>query len=172
MLIPEELGRTGEPRALVAGIGFQWHLDPCVPRTVVGDPGRLFQVLTNLLDNALKFTHQGHVTLTVRSARARDNSAGPGEAVEFTVADTGIGIQNEHQQSVFESFSQVDGSATRHYGGSGLGLAICRELTELMGGSITLRSQLGAGSTFMLRIPMAGSDRSHSSPRQPVLLVG
>lgn len=114
------------PRALVAGIGFEWQLDPCVPRTVVGDPGRLLQVLTNLLDNALKFTHQGDVTLAVSPGSADDQNASPGEAVNFTVTDTGIGIQDDQQHSVFDSFSQVDGSATRHHGGSGLGLAICK----------------------------------------------
>jgi signal transduction histidine kinase len=139
------------PRAGRAGIGFEWHLDPRVPRTVVGDSGRLFQVLTNLLDNALKFTHQGQVTLTVRPA---EDGADRHEMVELVVSDTGIGISEDDQRSVFESFKQVDGSATRHYSGTGLGLAICKELTMLMGGTLTLRSRLGAGTTFIVRVPL------------------
>ncbi|MGZ5404235.1 MAG: sensor histidine kinase [Nocardioides sp.] len=133
-------------RARHAGIRFEWHLDPGVPRAVVGDPNRLLQVIGNLLDNALKFTHQGRVGLTVSPAA--------GERVEFVVDDTGIGIREVDLASVFETFSQVDGSTTRRYGGSGLGLAICKELTELMGGSLTVQSQFGSGTTFVVRIPV------------------
>jgi len=140
-------------RAIEAGIGFRWHLDPRVPPTLVGDPSRLFQVLTNVLENALKFTHHGQVNLDVRLAEA-DGMGGNGEGVEFLVQDTGIGIREEDQESVFHSFSQVDGSMTRRYGGNGLGLAICRELVELMGGTIAVQSQFGAGSTFVIRIPL------------------
>ncbi len=143
-----------ELQAIQGGIRFQWHLDPSVPRMVLGDPGRLFQVLANLLDNALKFTHQGHVGLVVRPAKSNDEGEGAGRVVEFIVDDTGIGIREEDQESLFDSFSQVDGSMTRSYGGSGLGLAICKELTELMGGTITVHSQFGAGSTFVIRIPL------------------
>jgi signal transduction histidine kinase len=142
-------------RAMQAGIRFDSHLDPCVPRMVMGDPGRLFQVLTNLLDNALKFTPQGTIGLTVRTARAEDAAGASRDVVEFVVKDTGIGIQAADQVSVFESFNQVDGSTTRSYGGSGLGLAISKELTQLMGGSITVASQFGSGSTFVVRIPLA-----------------
>ncbi|MET1059745.1 MAG: ATP-binding protein [Nocardioides sp.] len=155
------------PRAAEAGIRFEWHLDPCVPRMVVGDPGRLFQVLTNLLDNALKFTHQGTVGLTVRSATTQGAGDCVGDVVEFVVHDTGIGIPVQDQVSVFESFRQVDGTTTRRYGGSGLGLAICKELTQLMGGSITLRSESGAGSSFVVRIPLAQGVRDHPSESRP-----
>ena len=167
-------------RALEAGIGFEWDLDPHVPRMVLGDPNRLFQVLTNILDNALKFTHEGQVSLAVRptGAGADDDEGGAGEGVEFVVNDTGIGIPEEDQESVFESFRQVDGSMTRRYGGNGLGLAICEELTELMGGTITLHSSFGVGSTFVIRIPLApsiqvahpgrrGSPRSLNGPLGP-----
>ena len=95
------------------------------------------------------------MSLVVRPAEGDD------DGVELIVDDTGIGIRQEEQASVFESFKQVDGSTTRRYGGSGLGLAICKELTELMGGSITVQSQLGSGSTFVVRIPLA---RSASEP--------
>ncbi len=145
------------PRARQAGMRFEWHLDPGVPRMVVGDPNRLHQVVLNLLDNALKFTPHGRVRLDVRPAEGDD------EGVDFIVDDTGIGIRHEDQASVFESFKQVDGSTTRRYGGSGLGLAICKELTELMGGSITVQSQFGSGSTFVVRIPLATSASAPST---------
>ncbi len=93
------------------------------------------------------------MSLTVRPATA-DAGAG-GEGVEFVVHDTGIGIREEDLESVFESYRQVDGTTTRRYGGNGLGLAICKELTELMGGSITVQSRFGAGSTFVICIPLA-----------------
>ena len=136
-------------RALQAGIRFKYHLDPQVPRYVVGDPDRLYQILTNLLANAVKFTHDGQVSLIVQVEN---------DGVEFVVSDTGIGIREEDQEAVFLSFHQVDGSTTRRYGGNGLGLAICKELTHQMGGTLTLQSQYGAGSTFVVRIPFATAD--------------
>ncbi len=157
-------------RATQGGLRFESSLDPRVPRMVVGDSGRLFQVITNLLDNALKFTHQGKVSLVVRPARAAEEGGGTGDVVEFIVADTGIGIREEDLESVFESFSQGDGSTTRRYGGSGLGLAICKELTQLMGGSITLHSRVGAGSTFAIRIPLAPAVDERVFPRTAVSL--
>lgn len=143
------------PRATREGIGFEWHLDPRVPRMVVGDPDRLFQVLTNLLDNAVKFTHQGTVDLVVRPVKVDHEGDGAVEVVEFIVEDTGIGVPATDQESVFDSFNQADGSTTRRYAGTGLGLAICKELTHLMGGTITLQSRVGVGSTFTLHLPLA-----------------
>jgi signal transduction histidine kinase len=154
-----DAGDVYELRAIRVGTRFEWHLDPRVPRMVVGDPGRLFQVLTNLLDNALKFTHEGQVGLVVRPAKANDE--GGGEGVEFVVDDTGIGILQRDQASIFEVFSQVDGSATRRYEGTGLGLAICKQLTELMGGTIAVDGQLGVGSTFTVWLPLVAA---HSAP--------
>ena len=158
-------------RAIEAGIGFEWHLDPGAPRLVIGDPGRLFQVLTNVLDNALKFAHQGQVALLVRPIGAEDQEGVPGAGVEFAITDTGIGIREEDHESVFESYRQVDGSTTRRYGGNGLGLAICRELTELMGGSITMHSELGVGSSFVIRIPLAPVVREDAPDISVPLLV-
>lgn len=109
----------------------------------------MLQVVNNPLDSALKFTHHGCVRLEVRPAASDDAGR-----VEFVVADTGIGIREEDQAAVFQSFSQVDGSTTRRYGGNGLGLAICQDLTELMDGTLTLSSELGSGSTFVVRIPL------------------
>jgi signal transduction histidine kinase len=151
-------------RAIQTGIQFECHLDPSAPRTVVGDSGRLYQVLTNLLDNALKFTHQGKVSLVVRPVTPDDTTDRAGETVEFIVEDTGIGIPADELRSVFETFRQVDGSMTRHYGGSGLGLAICQELTQLMAGSISVESQLSLGSKFVVRIPLIHAVRDHIGP--------
>jgi signal transduction histidine kinase len=152
------------PRTSKAGIGFECHLDPGVPHLVVGDPARLFQVLTNLLDNALKFTHQGKVTLSVDREAAGVEDASASGVVRFTVVDTGIGIRPQDQDSIFASFKQVDGSTTRKYGGSGLGLAICKELTQLMGGTVTVQSQFGTGSTFVIRLPLARAPEEHLAP--------
>ncbi len=153
-----DVGGNYAPRASHTGIRFDWHLDPCLPKMVVGDPGRLLQVLTNLLDNALKFTHQGQVGLVVRPSQAADEGRGWVEGVEFVVRDTGIGIAQKDQASIFEVFSQVDASATRNYEGTGLGLAICKRLTELMGGTITVDGQLAVGSTFTVRLPLVAVD--------------
>jgi signal transduction histidine kinase len=156
-----DLADVYESRAIRTGIGFELTMDPYVPRRVIGDPGRVFQVLTNLLDNALKFTHHGHVGLAVRPvAGAEHEDAG----VEFVVSDTGIGIGPEDRGSIFEVFSQVDGSATRRYEGTGLGLAICKQLAELMGGTITVDSQLGVGSTFTVRLALAAASSLQSPP--------
>jgi two-component system, sensor histidine kinase and response regulator len=115
-----------------------------VPERVVGDPTRLRQVLTNLLSNALKFTREGEIVLTVRQGQA----GGTGTRLRVSVADTGIGISREQQVRIFNRFEQADGSTTRKYGGTGLGLAISRSIVEMMGGSIRVESETGRGSTF------------------------
>ena len=147
------------PRTSVAGLDFTCTVDPLVPSVVVGDPGRVFQVLTNLMDNALKFTHRGSVRLDV---------AATPDGVVLAVTDTGIGISQEHQRSIFDVFSQVDASATRKYEGTGLGLAICRQLVELMGGTVTVDSQPGVGSAFIVSLPLAPPD----GPAASSLAVG
>jgi signal transduction histidine kinase/ligand-binding sensor domain-containing protein/CheY-like chemotaxis protein len=132
------------------------HAD--VPEFVVGDPDRLGQVLMNLIGNAIKFTERGEVLAAVALDRDAErppegSSAENARAeapwlVKFSVSDTGIGIAPEKQELIFESFRQADGSTTRKYGGTGLGLAISRRLVEMMGGTLTVRSELGQGSTF------------------------
>jgi signal transduction histidine kinase/DNA-binding response OmpR family regulator len=120
-----------------------------VPAAVTGDPGRLRQVLLNLVGNAVKFTDQGWVSLTVALAPAADETTAGGHVkLLFSVADSGIGIVPEAIERMFQEFTQMDGSISRRFGGSGLGLAISRRLVELMGGSIAVESQPGAGSTF------------------------
>jgi len=126
------------------GLELAVLFEPDVPSTVAGDPGRLRQVLLNLLGNAIKFTPKGDVAVRVRRAPA------PGERmlVRFEVTDTGIGISPEERERIFEQFSQADSSTTRRFGGTGLGLAISRRLAELMGGEVGVESEPGKGSTF------------------------
>ncbi|MBN1270706.1 MAG: response regulator [Candidatus Aminicenantes bacterium] len=125
-------------------------IPPNIPEKVEGDPGRLRQVLLNLLGNAIKFTEKGEVVISV-NVRHKKNSD---PLFHFKVTDTGIGISAKKQQMIFNPFFQVDGSTTRKYGGSGLGLAISRELVELMGGKLLLKSKEGLGSTFYFSIPL------------------
>jgi signal transduction histidine kinase len=133
-------------------IRFEWDVDPGVPQTVLGDRTKVFQVLNNLVENAMKFSAHGRVRLEVCAPSPGSDMTSTG--VQFAVSDTGIGIREEDQTLVFESFTQVDGSSSRRYEGTGLGLAICKQLTELMGGTITLSSTLGEGSTFTVRLPL------------------
>lgn len=133
------------------GVGFAVHIDPEVPDTLCGDPGRLRQILVNLVGNALKFTNEGAVALTIQTETALDARM----VLRFTVSDTGIGIPEEKHEMVFSSFTQVDASTTRTYGGTGLGLAISKKLAVLMGGDMGLRSSPGKGSDFWFTVNLA-----------------
>ncbi len=131
-------------RAHERGLELAWRAAPDVPRNLVGDPGRLRQVLVNLLGNAIKFTERGEVILSVEA-----ESADTGKIdLHFAVKDTGIGIPLEKQRAIFDAFTQADASTTRKYGGTGLGLAITSRLVELMHGRLWLESEPGQGSTF------------------------
>ena len=132
------------PAAAQKGLEFVVRIAPNVPRLVVGDAGRVRQILMNLAGNAIKFTHTGHVLVAVEGMV----SSGRQCRVRFTVQDTGIGIQPSKIDTLFEKFIQADASTTRRYGGTGLGLAISRKLVELMGGSIQVKTEEGVGSTF------------------------
>ncbi|GAC1536314.1 MAG: hypothetical protein NVS2B4_16680 [Ramlibacter sp.] len=140
-------------------LGFEVTTAPTLERSMITDAKRLQQVLKNLLSNAFKFTEQGGVKLSVRPAidgwspDNRSLNAAP-SVVAFEVSDTGIGIPVEKQRIIFEAFQQADASTNRKYGGTGLGLAISRELANLLGGEIQLRSQSGAGSVFTLYLPL------------------
>ena len=126
------------------GLGFSCFINPKIPYLLSGDPGRLRQVLINLVSNAMKFTKDGEVAMSVSLAKETDSHA----TLRFAVRDTGIGIPVDRVNQLFQSFSQVDASTTRKYGGTGLGLAISKQITELMGGQIGVESREGKGSTF------------------------
>jgi two-component system sensor histidine kinase/response regulator len=130
--------------ARAKGLTLDLQIDDKVPRRLRGDAGRLQQMLTNLLANAVKFTDQGSVELAVRLENESADDAG----LRFSVRDTGVGIPAEAQDRLFQPFTQVDGSLTRRHGGTGLGLAITKQLAELMGGEVGVRSEVGKGSTF------------------------
>jgi CheY-like chemotaxis protein/nitrogen-specific signal transduction histidine kinase len=138
-------------RAQEKGLNLTYHVSPRVPAALVGDPGRLRQVLVNLIGNAVKFTQQGEIGVGVQcpvdSETPTTNHRSP-ITLHFSVRDTGIGISKDKQALIFEAFRQADGSATREYGGTGLGLAICQQLVELMAGRIWVESAPGQGSTF------------------------
>jgi len=130
--------------------------DPALPLRFIGDPGRIRQIVVNLIGNALKFTSQGHIYLNVECVKI-----GAGKAnVRFTIEDTGIGIPQDKLDSIFERFTQADASTTRKYGGTGLGLSICKRLVHLMGGEIQVCSQVGEGSTFAFTLPLLLDDTS------------
>ncbi|WP_229413349.1 hybrid sensor histidine kinase/response regulator [Massilia violaceinigra] len=155
--VPFDLGKlvreTLRSLALPArqkGLALACELPPHLPRALKGDPGRLRQVLINLLGNAIKFTSEGGVTLAVTLRRVSEQRCD----VEFAVRDTGIGIAPDQQTLIFDAFSQVDGSTTRQYGGTGLGLTICRRLVLLMQGDISVSSEAGRGSVFRFRVPL------------------
>ena len=132
------------PRAHEKGLEITSSVDPEVPDGLVGDPGRLRQVLINLVGNAIKFTAEGEVRVEVRVAQRTET----GVILHAQVSDSGIGIAADKQASIFEPFIQADSSTTRRHGGTGLGLAITRQLVELMGGRIWVESAPGKGSTF------------------------
>ena len=139
------------PKALEKGLPIGCLIAPDVPRTMTGDPGRLRQVLINLIGNAIKFTMSGYVLINV--SRLHE---GVGDHLLVSIEDTGIGIATENQSGLFVDFSQVDSSISRRFGGTGLGLAISRKLITRMGGTIGVKSTLNQGSTFYFRIPLIG----------------
>ncbi|MFQ5775599.1 MAG: response regulator [Kiloniellaceae bacterium] len=135
-------------RAYGKGIELIGYIAPNVPRALCGDPGRLRQILLNLVGNAVKFTRSGGVSLEVELEEAGEETA----TLRFRVRDTGIGVSKEAQATLFDRFVQEDASTTRRYGGTGLGLAICKQLVSMMGGEIGLESEPGKGSTFWFTV--------------------
>jgi signal transduction histidine kinase/DNA-binding response OmpR family regulator len=156
----EEISDLMAPRAHDKGLELVLHVRTLTPTRVVTDPGRLRQVLLNLVGNAIKFTEKGFVLLKV-DLDARSN----GDAIlSFTVRDTGIGIPEDRQAHLFDKFTQADSSTTRRFGGTGLGLAISRQLVELMGGKLTLQSVEGEGSSFSFTLPVKVDHRRPPEP--------
>ena len=139
------------------------NVAPGVPDRLLGDPGRLRQIIVNLVGNAIKFTESGEIEVTVRMA---ENQRAADATIAFSVRDTGIGIAPDKLQTIFESFSQADSSTTRKYGGTGLGLTISSQLVAMMGGSITVSSRLGAGSTFAFTITLPYGSKSATARYQ------
>lgn len=145
------LKKTYQYRADGKNISLQFKVQDNLSEKILGDSHRLTQILSNLIANALKFTEKGSVIVIVKTEESiNDNDT---YWFSFTVKDTGIGISPEKSELLFERFAQAEKSITRKYGGTGLGLTICKELTSLMGGSIHLESEIGKGSTFIVRIP-------------------
>ncbi|MET0983056.1 MAG: two-component regulator propeller domain-containing protein [Telluria sp.] len=147
------VGLFGE-QAAAHSVGFATEFDDDLPRFVVGDPTRLRQVLINLVGNAFKFTPSGMVTLRVERRPGDQAPARAQHMIRFSVEDTGIGIEAAALPRLFQKFEQADTTTTRRYGGTGLGLAICRQLVELMGGTIGVESRPGQGSTFSFVLPL------------------
>ncbi|KAF4516089.1 hypothetical protein B566_EDAN000327 [Ephemera danica] len=163
-------------RAQSKGLELACLIHGTVPAAVCGDPGRLRQILTNLIGNAIKFTERGEVVVTVSAVGAVDTSWHPSVDLRFDIVDTGIGLTAEQCAKVFQPFVQADGSMARKYGGTGLGLTICKQLTELMQGHIGIESAPGVGSRFWFTVRLdrqpEGRPTSEPSGRPPLLLQG
>jgi signal transduction histidine kinase/ActR/RegA family two-component response regulator len=149
------------------GLELVFDIDEAIPSHVVGDEGRLRQILFNLVGNAVKFTSRGSITV-----RARRVDSDAGMAVAFSVADTGVGIPRERQDDVFQPFTQVDGSPVRSHGGVGLGLAIVRRLVDMLGGQISMHSAAGRGTTIEVTVPLEpGASVCTTCEEQPLPVV-
>ncbi len=165
----EDVMRTMDVRADQKGIGLEIRIDDEVPEWVTGDPGRLRQVVMNLMGNSVKFTDEGRVRVTA--------SIVGGSLIRFDVADTGIGIAPEHLDLIFGAFEQADGSVTRRHGGTGLGLAISSKLVEAMGGTISVESRQGEGSVFSFTAELPETSAltgvgGAAMAKGPVLVIG
>jgi CheY-like chemotaxis protein len=151
----DEIKRSYSFRSKAKNLIFDIVKANDLPVEVIGDPIRLNQILSNLLSNALKFTLHGSITVFVKELNRTTNQS----KMEFTVTDTGIGIQKDQHSLIFDSFTQASTDTTRHFGGTGLGLAICKKLIELQGGIITIESEPDKGSTFRFNIIFGISEK-------------
>jgi PAS domain S-box-containing protein len=164
----ESLGETMKAlsiRAHQKGLELIYDVAPDVPEALLGDPGRIRQIVVNLVGNSIKFTEQGEIFLVVERQSVTDQTVG----LHFAIKDTGVGVPADKQQKIFEAFSQADGSMARKYGGTGLGLAICTRLVEMMKGRIWVESEVGKGSTFHFTASLTPQDNPsrRSAPLQP-----
>jgi two-component system sensor histidine kinase/response regulator len=157
-------------RAHAKGLELIYDVHPEIPEGLLGDPGRVRQILINLIGNAVKFTEKGEILVKVEEGQPADRHEAPDTAcLHFAVRDTGVGIPASKQQKIFEAFSQADSSTTRKYGGTGLGLTICSRLVELMGGRIWVESEPEQGSAFhfTLRLAVQNTPGARPGPLQP-----
>jgi signal transduction histidine kinase len=150
--------REFEPVTRSKGLGYSLEIAPECPENIVTDPGRLRQILKNLITNAVKFTHHGDIQLRVDMAARGwrtdvDSLTKAAAVVAFSVTDSGIGIEHAQQERIFQEYAQADGTSGRHYGGTGLGLSISHALVRLLGGDITVTSDIDRGSTFTVYLP-------------------
>jgi len=158
---------TFSQKAAQQNLELLCHVHPDVPPVVRGDPNRLRQVITNMVNNAIKFTEKGEVVVRVAVEDETDTHA----QIRFSITDTGVGIPEDRKNRLFKSFSQVDASTTRKYGGTGLGLAISKRLVERMGGQINVQSVEGKGTTFWFVMELEKGDPSET-PASPDAIVG
>src|SRR6202790_5461186 len=159
----ESLGETMKAisyRAHQKGLELIYEVQPDVPEALLGDPGRIRQILVNLIGNAIKFTDFGEISVGVGEQSPTSNST----SLHFSVKDTGVGIPVEKQKTIFEAFSRADGSMARKYGGTGLGLTICTRLVNMMGGNCCVESETGQGSTFHFTVQLAAQDATRARP--------
>ena len=183
LAIVEEVLDLFSERAYHKGLDLAAYVSPDVPRQLLGDPHRLRQILCNFVSNALKFTgngsvlievawsHSGEKTISVDCIEDTESSDVISGSVRFAVKDTGIGVSQSVQQNIFQVFTQADSSMSRKFGGSGLGLAICKQLAELMNGTIGVESQEGKGATFWCDLPFNLSSFPENDQVEPTLIV-
>jgi two-component system sensor histidine kinase/response regulator len=157
----DQVALVASVKAFEQGLELVAFADPDVPSQLVGDAGRIRQVLTNLVGNAVKFTAEGSVVVRVTLDGTSDDTA----RIQVSVTDTGPGIPEDRQSQLFRSFSQLDPSTTREFGGTGLGLAISKQLVTLMGGEIGVVSRVGSGTTFWFRLPLGWGGEAIARPR-------
>lgn len=153
-----DVANTLRVRADENGLDLHVQLQTAIPRVLSSDPTRLRQVITNLVGNAIKFTESGSVSVIAAMRHAEDDAIPSASILRIDVVDTGIGMTADQQSRIFESFAQADSTTTRKFGGTGLGLSISRRLTEALGGTLTVHSKPGIGSTFRIEIGLADAD--------------